>query len=155
MTVRIGDKAPDFTLTNQFGQDVTLSSFRGERSAVVVFYPFAFSGVCSSELVDLRDNLADFPGDCEVLAVSCDPMFTLRTFADRDGFDFGLLSDFWPHGEVASAYDVFDAGRGCATRGTFVVDDRGTVRWTVSHELADPRDARWYIDAVKAISPVI
>ena len=78
-----------------------------------MFYPFAFSGVCTGELSGLRDRLGDFEtDDATLVTISCDPVFTQRAFADRDGLFFPLLSDYWPHGEVASAYGVFDDDRG-------------------------------------------
>ena len=107
--LQIGGPAPDFTLRDQFGQDITLASFRGSKAVAIFFYPFAFSGVCTGEMSGIRDRLADFMTfDTEVLAISCDPVYALRAFADSDGLNFSLLSDFWPHGAVASAYDVFD-----------------------------------------------
>ncbi len=117
MALDVGAAAPDFTLGNQHGESVTLSAFRGSKVVVVVFYPFAFSSVCTGELHGLRDSLADFSGDTtELLAISCDPVYSLRAYADRDGYEFSLLSDFWPHGEVARAYGGFDSSRGCARR---------------------------------------
>ena len=111
--LELGGPAPDFTLRDQFGQDVTLSSYRGKKAVALVFYPFAFSGVCTGEMAGIRDRLAEFlTFDSEVLAISCDPTYALRAFADADGLNFPLLSDFWPHGEVSRAYDVFDEGRG-------------------------------------------
>ena len=137
----VGDLAPDFTLRNQHGQDVTLSSFRGEKNVVLMFFPFAFSGICTGELTEVRDGLGDLEGhDAEVLAVSCDHMFSNRAFADREGYTFSLLSDFWPHGEVARAYGIFDAEAGVATRGTYVIDRAGIVRWKVEHGIGEARD---------------
>ena len=136
--------APDFALADQHGSTVRLSDFRG-RPVVLVFYPYAFTGVCTSELCALRDELVPaVPDETVVLAVSCDSMFTLRAFADSEGFDFPLLSDFWPHGAVASAYGVFDADRGAASRGTFVIDAQGVVRWNVVNALPDARDVAEY-----------
>ena len=139
--LKIGDPAPDFELRDQHGQTVTLASYRGRRTVVVMFYPFAFSRVCSGELGAVRDDLSRFVSDdVQLLAVSCDPMFALRAFAERDGLTFPLLSDFWPHGEVATAYGVFDAERGCAARSTFIVDRRGVLRWSVHNAMPDARD---------------
>jgi len=136
-----GDPAPDFALKDQHGQTVSLSSWRGERAVALMFYPYAFSGVCTGELAAVRDNLPRFERNhAVVLAVSCDPMFALRAFADRDGLEFPLLSDFWPHGAVARAYDVFDAQHGCARRSTFIVDRDGIVRWHVHNAMPDARD---------------
>ena len=129
---QVGTQAPDFALRNQHGEQVQLSSFRDERNVVVVFYPFAFSRVCTGELCEIRDRLAVFAdAGAEVLAVSCDPVYALRAWAEQEKYQFSLLSDFWPHGGVAASYGVFDADRGCAGRGTFVVDRSGTVRWSV------------------------
>ncbi len=141
MPLEVGRHAPDFTLRDQHGQDVTLSSFHGQKAVVVMFYPYAFSRVCTGELCAVRDSLPTFEtDDVAVLAVSCDPMFTLRAFADADGLTFPLLSDFWPHGEVARAYGVLDETRGCPRRSTFIVDRDGVLRWSVHNDLADARD---------------
>jgi peroxiredoxin len=106
-----------------------------------VFFPWAFSNVCSSEMAGIRDRLDEFlTFDTEILAISCDPTYSLRVFADTDGLNFPLLSDFWPHGAVASAYGVFDPERGVATRSSYVVDKQGLVRWSVHNQLPDGRD---------------
>ncbi|MBF4162854.1 peroxiredoxin [Nocardioides acrostichi] len=139
--LELGGPAPDFTLRDQFGADVTLSSFRGSKAVAVLFYPFAFSGVCTGEMAGVRDRLAEFlTFDTEVLAVSCDPMFALRAFADSDGLNFPLLSDFWPHGDVARAYEVFDEERGCPRRSSYVIDKQGDLRWAVHNAMPEGRD---------------
>ncbi|HVX53381.1 peroxiredoxin [Nocardioides sp.] len=139
--LQIGGPAPDFTLRDQFGQDVTLSSYRDKKAVVLLFYPFAFSGVCTGEMAGIRDRLDEFlTFDTEALAISCDPMFALRAFADADGLNFPLLSDFWPHGEVARAYEVFDERSGAARRSSYVIDKQGMVRWSVHNANADGRD---------------
>ena len=139
--LELGSPAPDFTLRDQFGQDVSLSTYRGEKAVAIVFFPFAFSGVCTGEMAGIRDRLAEFMTfDTEVLAISCDPKYSLRAFADADGLNFPLLSDFWPHGEVARAYDVFDERKGSAHRSSYVVDKAGRVRWAVHNASADSRD---------------
>ena len=136
----IGETAPDFTLRDQFGQDVTLSSYRGTKAVAVLFYPFAFSGVCTGEMAAIRDRLDEFlTFDTEVLGVSCDPMFALRAFADQDGLNFPLLSDFWPHGEVTRAYGVLDEERGCPFRSSYVIDREGAVRWAVHNSSSQAR----------------
>ena len=141
MALDIGEPAPDFDLRDQHGRQVRLSSFRTEKAVVVMFYPFAFSSVCTDELRGVRDNPAAFgSADVQLVAVSCDPMFSLRALADRDDLTFPLLSDFWPHGEVAQAYGVFNARRGCADRSTFIVDRAGELRWMVHNAMPDPRD---------------
>ena len=136
----IGSPAPDFELRDQHGQHVRLSSLRG-RVVVVMFYPFAFSRVCTGELRDVGEQLPELQSDAvRLLAVSCDPMYSLRAFAEELDLAFPVLSDFWPHGEVARAYGVFDAERGCATRSTFVVDAEGVLRWSVHNAMPEARD---------------
>src|SRR5215469_16587593 len=116
MAVEIGDVAPDFELKDQHGTPVQLSALRGSKNVVLVFYPLAFSGVCSSELSAMRDSFPEADReDVEVLTVSVDSTFAHKAWADREGYEFGLLSDFWPHGSVAKAYGVFDEDRGIAT----------------------------------------
>jgi peroxiredoxin len=148
----LGIPAPDFTLRDQFGQDVTLSSFRGQKAVAVVFYPYAFSGVCTSEMAGIRDRLADFlTFDTEVLGISCDPLFALRAFADVDGLNFPLLSDFWPHGEVSRAYDVFDERTGAARRSSYVIDREGVVRWAVHNKPSESRDLDEHLRRLQAL----
>lgn len=150
--LRIGGPAPDFTLRDQFGQDVTLSSYRGRKAVAILFYPYAFSGVCTGELTGVRDRLAEFVTfDSEVLAISCDPLYALRAFADTDGLNFPLLSDFWPHGEVARAYDVLDERRGAPRRSSYVVDRQGTVRWAVHNAMPEGRDLDEHLRQLHAV----
>ncbi|MEU3963482.1 peroxiredoxin [Streptomyces buecherae] len=149
MAVEVGAQAPDFALRTQHGEQVTLSEFRGERNVVLLFYPFAFTGVCTGELRALRDELPKFVNDdVQLLAVSNDSPFSLRVFAEQEGLEFPLLSDFWPHGETSRAYGVFDEEKGCAVRGTFVIDREGVVRWTVVNGLPDARDLNDYVKAL-------
>ncbi len=145
MPLEVGAQAPDFTLRDQNGADVALSSFRGSKNVVLVFFPWAFSGKCAGELCALRDRLPEFDNDDTItLAVSCDAVFTQRVFADREGYTFPLLSDHWPHGAVAAAYEVFVEEKGVAQRGTFIVDKSGAIRWSVIHGIGEPRDADEY-----------
>jgi peroxiredoxin len=151
-TIRVGDPAPDFTLVDQYGVDVTLSSVRGERNAVVVFYPAAFSGICRGELRSIRDGLEDFQtDDIQVFTVSCDSMFTLRAWADAEGHFFPLLSDFWPHGEVARRYGVLDEDEGFARRGTFLIDTDGRLVWSEVLAIGQGRDFAPYRAALAAL----
>ncbi len=143
--VEIGQQAPDFTLQNQHGESVSINQFADVKNVVVVFYPFAFSRVCTGELCELRDRIADVSDETtELLAISCDHMFSLRAFADRDGYDFSLLSDFWPHGAVSSAYGVFSSDFGYSRRATVIVDRGGVVRWRVQNEMPDARSVEDY-----------
>lgn len=149
--LEIGGLAPDFTLRDQFGQEVTLSSYRGSKAVALFFYPYAFSGVCTGEMTGIRDRLAEFMTfDTEALAISCDPVFSLRAFADSDGLNFPLLSDFWPHGEVTRAYDVFDETRGTPRRSSYVIDKQGIVRWSVHNAAAEGRDLEEHLRELTA-----
>jgi peroxiredoxin len=148
----VGAVAPDFTLTDQHGKQVSLSTFRGVKNVVIVFFPFAFSGICTGELCEIRDNLGAFESDdVEVLAVSCDHMFTQRAWSDAQGYFFPVLSDFWPHGAAAQAYGVFRQSNGSALRGTFLIDREGVVRWTLVNGPSEKRDFSGYHVALKEL----
>ncbi|MDT0330418.1 peroxiredoxin [Nocardiopsis lambiniae] len=146
-----GSPAPDFTLQDQYGRDITLSALRG-RPVLVVFYPLAFSGVCSGELADLSARHAELAALGTVLTASVDSVFALRTWSDREGFPFALLSDFWPHGAVADAYGVLDHDRGTARRGTFLIDADGIVRWRTLTPISEPRDTEAYLEHLRALA---
>jgi len=152
MSLTIGEAVPDLSLVNQHGQKVTLSSFKGKKNVVVVFYPFAFSGTCTGELCALRDNLGSFQNEnAELLAVSCDPMHAQKAFALQEGYDFNVLSDFWPHGAAAKAFGVFNEDRGCAIRGTFIIDKEGVLRWQIVNGMGDARNIDDYKGALAAL----
>ncbi|GAA3058631.1 peroxiredoxin [Streptomyces roseofulvus] len=152
MAIEVGTKAPDFELKDNHGRTVKLSDYRGEKNVVLLFYPFAFTGVCTGELCELRDNLPKFVNDdTQLLAVSNDSIHTLRVFAEQEGLDYPLLSDFWKHGEASRAYGVFDEDKGCAVRGTFIIDKEGVVRWTVVNALPDARDLDAYVKALETL----
>jgi mycoredoxin-dependent peroxiredoxin len=152
MSLTIGQEAPNFTLTNQFGESVELASFRGKKNVVIVFYPFAFSGICTGELCSLRDDLGAYQNEgTELLAISCDPMYSLKAFGDAEGYKFNLLADFWPHGAVSKAYGVLNEDRGFSIRGTFVVDKAGVLRWQVVNGPGDARNAADYKAALATL----
>jgi len=150
--LEVGQQAPDFTLPNQHGETITLSDFRGDKNVVLVFFPWAFTGVCTGELCVLRDRMLDFDNDETItLAVSCDTKFSLRVFADTEGYGFSLLSDHWPHGATAQDYGVFVDRVGAAQRGTFIIDKAGIVRWSVVHPIGEARNADDYAAALEQI----
>jgi peroxiredoxin len=141
MPIQVGEQAPDFTLRDQHGAEFTLSEHLGHKAVLIVFYPFAFSGVCTGELTGFRDRLGEFEtDDTTLVAVSCDSVYTQRALADRDGIFFPLLADYWPHGEVASAYGVLDEESGGPTRSSFVIDKSGRVTWSVHNQMGEARD---------------
>jgi peroxiredoxin len=153
MAVEVGDEAPDFELKDQHGAAVKLSSFRGQKNVVLVFYPLAFSGVCSGEMSAMRDEFPEATGDdVELLTVSVDSTYSHRVWADQEHFGFELLSDFWPHGEVAKAYGVFDENKGFSIRGTFIIDKNGVVRWKVVNPTPQARDIADYQKALAELS---
>ena len=140
MTLIIGDAAPDFSLINQFGETVTLSEFKGKKNVVIVFYPLSFSGICTGDLCELRDNFAQSErADVELLAMPADSKFVQKKFADQEGYKFSVLADFWPHGGVAKAYGVFLEENGISNRATFVINKDGEL---VSKFITAPGQAR-------------
>ncbi|RDI20321.1 peroxiredoxin [Lentzea flaviverrucosa] len=152
MAVEIGSEAPDFTLNDYNKQPVTLSSFRGSKSVLLVFYPFAFSGTCQGELCQLRDELATYEDEnVQVLGVSVDSPFALKAWANQEGYQFPLLSDFWPHGAVAQSYGVFNEAVGMALRGTFLVDVSGVVRFAEVNAPGQARDQDAWKKAVASL----
>ena len=129
MALENDTQAPDFELVDQFGQTTRLSDYRGRKAVALVFFPLAFSGTCTGELCELRDNLALFKDHAvELIGISVDSKFTLRAWAEQEGYDFTLLADFWPHGEIAKEYGVFLAEKGFANRATFLIDESGIIR---------------------------
>ena len=148
----VGSIAPDFELKDQHGAKVSLSSFKGSKNVVVLFIPFAFTGTCTGELCAIRDDLAAFQNDdVQVLAISCDSPFTQKVFAEKEGYNFPVLADFWPHGATAKAYQIFNEDLGCALRGTFIIDKNGVIRWAVVNGLGDARNNGDYKAAIAAL----
>lgn len=152
----VGTRAPDFELRNQFGESMRLSQFRGVKPVTLVFFPLAFTGICTGELCELRDNFAMFQQQgVELLAISVDSKATLRVFAEREGYAFSLLADFWPHGGVAREYGVFLEDRGTAARATFVIDESGVIRSQFSTESGTARSLDDYRAALEQlVSPI-
>ena len=126
----VGAAAPDFTLRDQNQQSVTLSSYRGAKNVLLVFFPLAFTPVCAGELGEIQENLARYRNESvETLTISVGPPATHKVWARESGFEFPILCDFWPHGAVSQVYGVFNEVSGYPDRGTFVVDREGIVRF--------------------------
>lgn len=150
MIPRPGDIAPEFAVRNQHGETIESASLRG-HPALLIFFPWAFSGICTPELSGFRAAAEDFDAaGTRVLAISCDAMFTLRAFADAEDLPFDLLTDHWPHGEIARRYGIFDDQAGCSLRGSFVVDADGRIMWSVVHGIGEARDVAAHLAAVRA-----
>ncbi len=153
MPLAVGDRAPDFTLKDQNNQDVRLADFHGRKAVLLVFYPLAFTGTCQGELTEIRDHLPVYSNDAvQVVTVSVDSTYSHKVWSLQQGFEFPLLADFWPHGGVASAYDVFDQSTGRANRGTFLIDAAGVIRFAEMLGPREPRDQTAWQQALKALS---
>lgn len=152
MPLEVGAQAPDFTLKDQNNQEVTLSSYRGEKNVLLVFYPLAFTGTCQGELCKVRDELPKFENDdTAILAISVGPPPTHKIWAAEQGYTFPLLSDFWPHGSVAQAYGVFNDNAGFANRGTFVIDKAGVIRFAEMNQPGEARDQSAWETALSSV----
>jgi peroxiredoxin (alkyl hydroperoxide reductase subunit C) len=150
----VGSTAPDFSLKDQNGRAVTLSAYRGAKNVLLVFFPLAFTGICQGELNAVRDNLSRFDNDSTAtLAISVGPPPTHKIWATQSGFTFPVLSDFWPHGAVASAYGVFNEASGVPNRGTFVVDRSGAIVFAEMKQPGEARDQGVWVDALAALAP--
>ena len=152
MGFEVGDVAPDFSLKNQFGEIINLSDYKNQKNVVLMFYPFAFTGNCTKELCTIRDERNDFVNEStQILSISCDPVPSLKIFAEEQNLSTPLLSDFWPHGQISRAYGVFLEDLGFSTRGTFVIDKNGIIRWKV---VTGPGNVRNTEDYRKALSTI-
>ena len=146
----VGQPAPDFRTRNHHGESVSPAELLG-APAVLVFYPWAFSGICRGELAALREDHDRFTErGVRVLGVSCDAMFSLRAYADAERLPFDLLTDHWPHGAIARAYGIFDEQAGCALRATFVLDAESVITWRVVNGIGEPREMDELLAAVTA-----
>ncbi|SNY34039.1 peroxiredoxin [Paractinoplanes atraurantiacus] len=149
MPLPVGAEAPDFTLKDQNNQVVRLRDFRGRKAVLLVFYPFTFTGTCRGELTAVRDNLDAFQNETvQVLAVSVDSVYSHKVWAVQERFDFPLLADFWPHGEVARSYQVFNDEGGMANRGTFLIDPSGVIQFSEMIGPGESRDVKAWLAAL-------
>jgi peroxiredoxin len=154
MALENDTQAPDFELPNQYGEHIRLGEFKGKKPVALVFFPLAFSSTCTSELCSLSENLALFTANgVELIGVSTDSKAVLRAFAEAQGYDFTLLSDFWPHGAVAKEYGVFLDGKGYANRATFLIDVNGIIRASFITAPSEPRSIEEYRAALEEIVP--
>jgi peroxiredoxin len=149
----VGVEAPDFSLRDQNNEVVSLSSFRGSKAVLLVFYPWAFTSICTGELGQIRDRIDEFANDAvQVLTLSIDSSFVHKIFAQRDELNYPLLADFWPHGAVAQAYGVFNTDAGVSNRGTFLVDRDGIIRFSEANEIGVGRNPQRWLDAIAGLT---
>lgn len=128
-TLKVGDSAPDFTLKTNNKEEWRLSDFRGKKNVVLAFVPYAFSGVCSTQLPSYEADLNRFKDfDAEVVSVSMDSTFVLDAWSKAMHTSFPLLSDFYPQGTVVDLYGVRHPA-GMSERAIFVVDREGVIRY--------------------------
>ncbi len=147
-----GMTAPDFVLPGQFGDSIRLSDRTAKSPVTLVFFPLAFSGTCTGELCELRDNLVLFEqAGVDLIGISVDSKASLRAFADSERYNFTLLADFWPHGAVARQYGVFLEDKGYANRATFVIDRAGMIRASFLTSPGEARPIAAYRDALAAL----
>lgn len=152
MPLQIGTPAPDFELVDHLGRTVRLAELRAGNPVVLVFFPLAFSRTCQGELNALRDDLALFEdAGVQLVGISVDSKFALRAWAEEQGYAFPLLADFWPHGEVARAYDAFVEDRGYAARATFAIDEDGVIRAAFATPPGEPRSIEQYREALELL----
>lgn len=155
MALEAGLQAPDFELKDQTGQPVKLSDYLGKKAVVLVFYPFTFTGTCQAELCSIRDSIETFQNeDVQTIAVNVDSPFVHKVWAEQQGYQFPILSDFWPHGAVATAYGVFNEMLGTSERGSFVIDKDGTIVYSIHNGLGEARDNEAYVEALRKVGAV-
>jgi peroxiredoxin len=152
-TLKVGDKAPDFTLQDQTGKDITLSSYVGRKNVVLVFYPLSFTSVCDVQMPGYNKEQQTFNGlNAQVFAISVDSAPVHKIWAEQlGGIEYPLLADFWPHGEVAKRYGVL-LESGVAARATFIIDTTGTIRYIELHEMGKVPDRNKIIEFLKSMS---
>lgn len=152
MVLEVGTKAPDFTLVDHHGEEITLSEVLEEQAVALVFFPLAFSGICTGELCELRDNLSLFEDKkVRLFAISVDSKFTLAAWAQQEQYDFSLLADFWPHGAVAKDYGVFKEEAGIANRATLVIGQDGNIVASFENSPAEARNLADYKEALNKL----
>ena len=139
--IETGSEAPEFDLQVNGSERVRLADFRGHRNLLLVFHPYAWTPICEEEARDLQENLPAFESaETDVVLVSCDSAASRQAWKEKLGLTYTLAADFWPHGEAAAAYGVFDDSSGAAVRGTFLIDKQGVVVWSLVNDADTRRD---------------
>ena len=142
----VGAPAPRFSLRDQHG--ATCEPIGAHRT-LLVFFPFAFSSTCTAELAGLSGEADRFrDAGVTVVAISCDPVYSLRAMAERDELDVALLSDFWPHGRVAREYGCFEESYGGPDRSSWLIDETGVARWSLHRTAGEQRSLEEHLSAL-------
>jgi len=151
MSVNAGDTAPDFTLPSTVGDKVTLSSYRGKKNVLLMFYPLDFSPVCSVENKQCAEILpSKGSADIQVLGISVDSLWAHKAFAAQNGIEYPLLADFNPKGDVAKKYGVYLEDKGISARTAFVIGKDGKVKEVVASDIPVARDIAKLIEKTRA-----
>ena len=148
-----GDEAPDFELRSHRGGTVKLSDFRGKKNVVLAFHPLAFTPVCASQMIGYESDLAQFErAGAAVLGISIDAQPAKAAWAKTLGtISYDLLSDFYPHGEVARKYGVFRTEDGISERAIVVVDKNGKVAWSKAYPIPELPPNQEVLDALRRL----
>jgi peroxiredoxin (alkyl hydroperoxide reductase subunit C) len=152
MPLAIGTAAPDFSLLDQNKNEVSLEDIKG-HNALIVFIPFPFTGHCDNEGCQLRDGLAELGGlEAKVIVITAHAVPTNAKWASENGFEFPVLADYWPHGDVVRSYGAFNDVTGTANRVTYVLDTSGIFRDVISTDsLGTPREYELYGEALSVL----
>jgi len=151
-TLNVGDVAPDFTLKDQNGEEVTLRGLRGKK-VVLSFHPLAWTRVCTIQMQDLEQHKADFDRlDAVALGLSVDSSPSKKAWADDIGVaQTRLLADFWPHGEVARLYGIFREKHGSSERAVWIVDEGGVIRFKKVYPTSQVPDIQEILEALEQV----
>ncbi len=149
----IGATAPDFTLRSHTGQTVSLGDFRGKRHVVLAFHPLAFTPVCSVQMQTYQRDLPKYDAaEAHILSLSVDAGPAKKAWAQSlGGISYDLLSDFHPHGHVASLYGVMRED-GISERATFIINKAGTIVWAKKYDIPQQPDHDEVLEALKSIT---
>jgi peroxiredoxin len=151
MPLKVGDRAPDFTLPATVGEKVTLSDYRGKKNVLLMFYPLDFSPVCSVENRQCAEMLpTKGAGDVQVLGISVDSLWAHKAFAAQNDIEYPLLADFHPKGDVAKKYGVYLEEKGIAARTAFIIGKDGKVKDIVASDIPVARDIQKLLEKARA-----
>ena len=151
-SLQIGDLAPDFTVPSTSGSDVSLSSFRGKRTVLLAFFPLAFTGTCTKELICFTEDFDQFSGrGVEILPISVDATPSLKELKNKLHMKTELLSDF--KRDVSRAYGGLNEEKFYSNRAYFLIDKNGRVQWSyIERSNGERRDNSEILAAIELLS---